>query len=74
MKIEILLEEDGRFGATIKVDKENIYGVGATLDELIDDLKKWIDCAQGSDKKTKKSYTLLQGFLQARKYSHAVNS
>ncbi len=63
MKFEIIFEDDGTYGAAIKIGNEHIFTVGKNYDDLWKNIKEAVSLAFDDKKTMTKSHKQLANFL-----------
>ena len=72
MKFEILFEDNGTYGAAIRIGKESIFTVGRDQTDLWKNIKEAVSCAfEKKGKLTPNHYQLVR-FLNLEKKLHAA--
>lgn len=71
MKFEIIFEDDGTYGAAIKIGNEHIFTVGKDQKDLRNNIKDAVSCAFDKKKKLSPSHYQLVKFLQMKDKTYA---
>ncbi len=72
MQFKIIFEDNGTYGAAIRIGKESIFTVGKDQVDLWKNIKEAVSCAFGKREKLTTNHYQLVKFLNLEKKLHAT--